>query len=84
MGDGGLLDFIVEICDKVGPRPPGSEAERKTAQVIAERLEKCCDELLSRFVTCPRVLQALIDFVVYSYLVALILYLFFPYLSAFL
>ena len=83
MGDGGLLDFIVEICDKVGARPPGSEAERKTAQIIAKRLEKCCDEVvIEEFVTCPRVLQALIDFVVYSYLVALILYLFLPYLSA--
>ncbi len=83
MGDGGLLDFIVEICDKVGARPPGSEAERKTAQIIAERLEKYCDEVfVEEFVTCPRVLQALIDFVVYSYLVALILYLFLPYLSA--
>lgn len=83
MGDGGLLDFVVEICDKVGARPPGSEAERKTAQIIAKRLEKCCDEVvIEEFVTCPRVLQALIDFVVYSYLVALILYLFLPYLSA--
>lgn len=83
MGDGGLLDFAVEICDKVGARPPGSEAERKTAQIIAKRLEKCCDEVvIEEFVTCPRVLQALIDFVVYSYLVALILYLFLPYLSA--
>ena len=83
MKDNRLLDFVVEICDKVGARPPGSEAERKTAQIIAERLEKCCDEVVvEEFVTCPRVLQALIDFVVYSYLVALILYMFFPYLSA--
>jgi len=83
MKDNRLLDFIAEICDKVGARPPGSEAERKTAQIIAERLEKCCDEVVvEEFVTCPRVLQALIDFVVYSYLVALILYMFFPYLSA--
>ena len=83
MKDNRLLDFVVEICDKVGARPPGSEAERKTAQIIAERLKKCCDEVVvEEFVTCPRVLQALIDFVVYSYLVALILYMFFPYLSA--
>ena len=63
MKDNRLLDFVVEICDKVGARPPGSEAERKTAQIIAERLEKCCDEVVvEEFVTCPRVLQALIDF----------------------
>ena len=78
-----LLDFIVRVCDTIGVRPPGSEAERKTAEIIAERLRKYCDEVaVEEFATCPRVLQNLIDFVVYSYLVALVLYLFFPYLSA--
>ncbi len=78
-----LLDFVVEICDTVGPRPPGSEAEAKAAEIIAERLRNYCDEIVvEEFVTCPRVLQALIDFVVYSYVIAFVLYLFFPYLSA--
>jgi len=83
LGSADLLDIVVKICNEVGVRPPGSEAERKTAQIIEERLRKYCDEVVvEEFVTCPRVLQALIDFVVYSYLIALILYMFLPYLSA--
>ena len=83
LGSGQLLDFVVEICDKVGPRPPSSEAEAKTAGIIADRLRRFCDEVVvEEFVTCPRVLQTLIDFVVYSYVIALVLYLFFPYFSA--
>lgn len=55
LGSGQLLDFVVEICNKVGPRPPGSEAETKAAEIVADRLRRFCDVLVvEEFVTCPR------------------------------
>lgn len=38
-----VLDKTRHVIDSFGPRPPGSEAEAKTQQLVAQELEAVCD-----------------------------------------
>ena len=40
-----MEEFIVEVCDKIGPRPPCSEAEKKGAEYYKEKINNYCDEI---------------------------------------
>jgi len=37
--------FLVRICEDAGPREPGSEAERKAAEIVKGEFEKHCDRV---------------------------------------
>jgi len=57
-----MVEFVKEICDRVGPRPPGSNQEALAAEMIRRKLQQHCDEtMIEKFTTHPRALQALIN-----------------------
>ncbi len=75
-------ELIFELVREVGPRPPGSVAEKKAAYWIMHKFGEYTPEVkVEKFQTCPRALQNLIDFVVYSYLVSVFLYFIQPIFS---
>ena len=50
-----MYDTIKNIIDTVGPRAPGSKAERDAAELVAKELEKYCDSVeIEEFTTYPR------------------------------
>ncbi|TFF93882.1 MAG: M28 family peptidase, partial [Promethearchaeota archaeon] len=50
-----MYDMIAKIINECGPRAPGSEAERKAAELAADELEKHCDSVeIEEFQTYPR------------------------------
>ncbi|MHA1607558.1 MAG: M28 family peptidase [Candidatus Freyarchaeota archaeon] len=76
---GMLIDTVKEICSSIGPRPAGSEAEARAAELIRSRLESLCDEVVvEEFRVHPRVLQGLIVFMAFMYLAAFIVYFLMP------
>ncbi|NHJ06324.1 MAG: M28 family peptidase [Candidatus Heimdallarchaeota archaeon] len=47
--------FLVKICEEVGPREPGSEAEHKAANIVKEEFEKYCDKVeKEEFLLAPK------------------------------
>jgi len=46
---------IKKVCKECGPRPPCSEAERKSHQMMQRELEPCCDEVrVESFKAAPK------------------------------
>lgn len=40
-----MKEFIIEACEKIGPRPPCSEEEKKGAEYYKEKMMSYCDEI---------------------------------------
>ena len=40
-----MKEFIIDVCEKIGPRPPCSDAERKGAEYYKEKIMSYCDEI---------------------------------------
>jgi hypothetical protein len=78
-----ILDFVREICDRFGPRPPGTAAEAKAARFIAERLEEFCDEVSVEEHHCsPQAARGSTTLFLMGYLLCLLAYLFAPAVAA--
>lgn len=72
-----MYNTIKNIIDTCGPRAPGSEAERKAAELVKKELEPFCDSVeLEEFATYPRAflgwIRLALGFWVISYLVFLL------------
>jgi len=74
--------FLVKICEEVGPREAGSEAERKAAEIVKNEFEKHCDKVtLEEFKLAPK---AFLSFTILSPIFVLIgmpLYWIYPVVS---
>jgi hypothetical protein len=78
-----LTDFIREICEKFGPRLPGTAAETRAAHFIAETLRKSCDEVtVEKHRFSPKSLDWNVTVYLAGYLGALVTYLYLPLLGA--
>ena len=77
-----MRDFIEEICNAIGPRPPASPAEAKAADFLRERFEQCGGESrIERFVCRPGAYRAAFRWPIICYLIAVVLYWFLPIAS---
>lgn len=78
-----ILDFIREVCDRFGPRLPGTAAEAKSARFIAEKLEEFCDEVSVEEHTCsPDAARGSTTLFLMGYLLCLVAYLLAPAVAA--
>jgi hypothetical protein len=56
-----MIEFIEKICNDVGPRPGGSEAEQKAGTIIFNEFSDFCDEVIKDHFTCHP--QGFLDFI---------------------
>ncbi len=55
-----VMDQAKYVIDTFGPRPPASEAERRTQEHVHDILAQCCDETaIEAFQTAPRAFMSL-------------------------
>lgn len=40
-----MNEFILEFCEKIGPRPPCSSEEREAAKLFRDKMKNYCDEV---------------------------------------
>jgi len=80
-----MIDFIKEICEKIGPRFGTSEQELKTGLKIKNILETKVDEVVLEDFTCHP--KAFLDFSKITFLVtviATVIFIWYPIISIFL
>ena len=65
-----MFGFIEDICEKIGPREPGSSEELKAADAIEEEFKKYCDTTTKESFECHP--TAFLGFIKYSALLTLI------------
>ncbi|MFX1360018.1 MAG: M28 family metallopeptidase [Promethearchaeota archaeon] len=77
-----MRDFIVEICEKVGPRIPCSKKEAKCARLLHSKLKVFSDEIIiDEFHTTPGAYKASFRLPPFLYCMAVISYWYFWWLS---
>ena len=77
-----MRDFILEFCDKIGPRPPCSSNEKKAAQLFYNKIKNYCDEIeIENFFAHPQAYKSAFRFPMILYILTIILYWFLPLLS---
>jgi hypothetical protein len=77
-----MRNHIRRICDRIGPRPPCSEAEGKCAEYIRNEWAKHADQVCLEDFTChPDAYPATFRWPIALFLLALCLYPFTPFLS---
>ncbi|MBD3211950.1 MAG: M28 family peptidase [Candidatus Lokiarchaeota archaeon] len=78
-----MLDFIKKICDEVGPRVGGSEAEDQAGNIIYEEMSTFCDEMEKQEFEChPGGFLDYIWVTAIFYIIGMLFYFFIPILSA--
>lgn len=65
-----MVESITDICDKIGPRAPGSAEEFKAQQVMGKEMEKWSDKVEFEDFTVHR--QAFMGFIPFTVLMAMI------------
>ena len=65
-----MVDKITNICEKIGPRAPGSEAELKAQKCMGEDLEKWSDKIEIENFTVHR--QAFMGFIPFTVVMAIL------------
>jgi hypothetical protein len=77
-----MRGHIQSICDRIGPRPPCSEAERRCAEYIRDEWREHADKTLLEVFTChPDAYQAAFRWPIALTIVSLCLYHLIPLLS---
>lgn len=77
-----MRDFILEFCDKIGPRPPCSSNETKAAQLFYDKIKTYCDEIeIEEFFAHPQAYKSAFRFPMILYILTIIFYWFLPLLS---
>lgn len=78
-----ICDFIREVCERFGPRPPGTAAETKTARFIAATIEEFCDETGIKEHRCsPTIHKGGATVFLCGYLLTLLAYVYAPTIAA--
>lgn len=77
-----MKNFIVEICEKVGPRAPCSKNETKCARLLHDKLKAFSDEVvIEEFNTTPDAYKISFRLPVILYCISIILYWYCSWLS---
>jgi len=77
-----MKEFISAICEEIGPRPPCSEEEKQGAQYFCDKISEYCDEInIEKFYTHPSEYKLAFRFPMVLYIVSIIFYLPFPWIS---
>jgi len=77
-----MKEFIFEICEKIGPRPPCSVKEAEAAGLYYEYMKSCCDTVdIEKFYTHPAAFKAGFRVPMILYIVSLIFYWYLPWFS---
>ena len=77
-----MLDFIKEVCEKIGPRPACSEEERRCASLLEERLKEFSDfTKIDRFYCHPGAYKASFRWPILIYVASIPFYYFIPVVS---
>ena len=77
-----IKEFILEFCDKIGPRPPCSSNEVKAAQLFYDKIKNYSNEIqIENFSTHPQAYKSAFRFPMILYILSIIFYWFLPLLS---
>jgi len=77
-----MVDFIKEVCDKIGPRRPCSIEEKRCTEFLVKHLGKYCDEAWSEDFFCrPGAYRVMFHWPILFYICALPFLFFFPLVS---
>lgn len=77
-----MKDFIAEFCEKIGPRAPCSEEEKRGAEFFYDRIKGYCDEIeTEKFHTYPGAYKAAFKFPMVLYIFSITFYVHIPWLS---
>ena len=74
-----MVETITHICEKIGPRAPGSEEEYKAQQYMGEDMKKWADKIeFEDFIVHRQAFMGFIPFTVAMAIIATILYFSYP------
>jgi len=77
-----MVDFIKEVCQKIGPRAPCSKEEEQCAQLLVQHLKKFCDEAWFEDFSChPGAYRAMFHWPILFYILSIPFFLFSPVIS---
>jgi hypothetical protein len=77
-----MVDFIKEVCEKIGPRAPCSKEEEQCAQFLVKNLKKYCDNAWSEDFSChPGAYRAMFHWPILFYILAIPFFPFYPVIS---
>jgi aminopeptidase YwaD len=77
-----MVNFITEVCEKIGPRSPCSKQEEQSAQFLVKNLKKFCDEVsIDDFYCRPGAYRAMFHWPILFYILALPFFFFYPVIS---
>ena len=77
-----MVDFIKEVCDKIGPRRPCSIEEKRCTEFLVKHLGKYCDEAWSEDFFCrPGAYRVMFHWPILFYIFALPFLFFLPLVS---
>lgn len=70
-----MYDFIVKICNEIGPRESGTEQELLAGNLIEEEMKKFCDETnQEEYISSPHAFLGGIRYAAFLVLVSILLY----------
>ena len=77
-----MVNKITEICEKIGPRAPGSKEEFAAQQLMGEDLKKWSDDVsFEEFIVHRQAFMGFIPFTVAMAIIATVLYFSYPLVS---
>lgn len=77
-----MVNKITEICEKIGPRAPGSKEEFAAQQLMGEDLKKWSDDVsFEEFIVHRQAFMGFIPFTVAMAIIATVLYFSYPLIS---
>jgi len=77
-----MIDFIKEICEKIGPRSPCSKQEEECAKYLERKLKKFCDETnIDNFYCRPGSYRAMFHWPILFYIIAIPFFFYYPIIS---
>ncbi|MHA1488368.1 MAG: M28 family metallopeptidase [Promethearchaeota archaeon] len=77
-----MREFILETCERIGPRPPCSNKEAEGSEFFQEKLRDYCDETnIEKFYTHPGAYKASFRIPMIVYFLTLVFYWHIPWLS---
>ncbi len=77
-----MRNYILEICEKIGPRPPCSKKEAEGSKFFYNTIKKYCDKItIEKFYTHPGAYKAAFRIPMILYIIGICFYFLSPWLS---
>jgi len=77
-----MVNFIKDVCEKIGPRSPCSKQEEQCAQFLEKNLKKFCDETqIDDFYCRPGSYKPMFHWPILFYIIAIAFFFFYPIIS---